>query len=80
MRLAPLGASRHGNAGTGERGNAEVQTAGHDPSGGSWNPLTLTLSLQGEGKKVDASAASRHGNAGAWKRGKRGRVVQNGDS
>ena len=78
MRLAPLGASRHGNAGTGERGNAEVQTAGHDPSGGSWNPLTLALSLQG--KKVDASAASRRGNAGAWKRGKRGRVVQNGDS
>ena len=63
MRLAPLGASRHGNAGTGERGNAEVQTAGHDPSGGSWNPLTLALSLQGEGKKVDASAASRRGNA-----------------
>ena len=57
MRLAPLGASRLGNAGTGERGNAEVQTAGHDPSGGSWNPLTLALSLQGEGKKVDASAA-----------------------
>ena len=54
MRLAPLGASRLGNAGTGERGNAEVQTAGHDPSGGSWNPLTLTLSLQGEGNEGGA--------------------------
>jgi len=80
--LAPLGASPSGERGNRERRNAKAGIRSHTiRNGGSLcDPLTLALSLQGEGKKVDASAASRHGNAGAWKRGKRGRVVQNGDS
>ena len=69
MRLAPLGASRHGNAGTGERGNAgtprSLRELGPERGsadcegarrnrGSSCDPLTLTLSLQGEGNEVGA--------------------------
>ena len=69
MRLAPLGASpsgERGNSGTRERGSADCEGARRN-RGSSCDPLTLTLSLQGEGNEVGAPRRLTSG--AVWREG-----------